>query len=161
MARVVFVCGLMGCGKTTFARQQAKQPNYIHINFDEEYHTKIQEACNDWSNRNTLFFVQKLASVLNTNPSKNYVVDNWFKWHVNWWRDTEDHTLQTLETLLKYHEIQVIYMFSSFEETYKRYIAKHEKDTSGRLGGIQAGYKDSMEDRQANLLQKVSQWAIQ
>lgn len=161
MVKVIFVCGLMGSGKTTFAKQQAEKFGYEYVNFDEEYHTNIQNKLEDWSDKNTFLFLLNIATLLNDNPSKDFIIDNWFKWDIDWWKDEKDTTLQILKMFLEYHEIQVIYLFSSFGEIYKRYIAKHEKDASGQLGGAQAGYRSSMGERQENLLRKILQWATQ
>lgn len=161
MVKVIFICGLMGCGKTTFAKQLSEELGYEYVNFDEEYHTNIQNKLGDWSNKNTLLFLQNIAALLNNSPSKNFIIDNWFKWHVNWWRDEKDTSLQIMKTFLKHHEIQVICMVSSYKETYRRYIAKHERDVKRLLGGAQPGYRSSMRERQENLMRKVSQWATQ
>ena len=43
MSKLIIVVGLMGYGKTTFAKEFAEKFNYEYIDFDFKYHTKIQK----------------------------------------------------------------------------------------------------------------------
>jgi len=170
MSELIIVAGLMGCGKTTFAKEYAKKFDYEYINFDLEYHTKIQKSnivnfpkdvivVNLPEDIIKLF--ENLRTLLNKNPSENFIMDGWFKWHQNWWQDEEDNTLKKLQEILKFHNIKIIHIFLPFKEVYKRYVEKHKKDTSGELERVKEHYKNTMEERQKNLNTKILKWATQ
>ena len=147
----------MGCGKTTFAKEYAKKSDYVYIDFDLEYHKKIQKESIINPLEDIPKLLRKVSNLLNKNPSKNFIVDNWFRWHKDWWKDNTDNTPQELKKILKFHEIRIINLFIPFTIAYKRYIKKHKE--AGTM--IQKGYKKTMEERQKNLLDKISKWAIQ
>jgi len=158
MPELIIVCGLMGVGKTTFVKEYAKKFGYEYIDFDFEYHTRIQEYKIN-PIEDIPKFLKRINILLNhsDNKDKNFIIDNWFKWHKDWWKDKEDNTLQELKKLLLFHEIRIIYIFNLFEETFKRYVEKHKR--TGTM--IQENYKETVEERQENLFKKISKWAIQ
>ena len=153
MSEIVILVGLMGSGKTTLA----KEFNYEYINFDFHYHKMIQKEHIINPPKDIPEFLNYISDIVNESPDENFVVDNWFKWNKDWWKVEEDNTLQQLKKLLKHHEIKIIYLFTPFKLCYERYIKKHKE--AGTM--IQENYKETMEERQKNLLDKISKWGIQ
>jgi len=161
MPELLIVCGLMGCGKTTLSRSMAKSMGYGYIDFDREYHYKIQNE----KSINILIKEQKdemlamLAKKLNKNPEKCYILDGFFKWHPDWWKDAEyDSSLDILQKMLNHHEITILYIFVPFSMTHNRYIWKHRKDFKPKYD-----YKNTMMERQKALIRRIvgSKWATQ
>jgi len=161
MSELIIVCGLMGVGKTTFAKQYAEKFNYEYIDFDKEYHTqtqKFRKSSEKAKIQDVLNFIDKVAKQLNNNPDKNFVIDNWFKWYLDWWKRM-DNSLEILQKFLLFHKIKVLHLTIPFKEAYKNYVKKHNEDKT--LGGINPEYKDTMELRHKNLNERILRWAIQ
>ena len=160
MSKIIILVGLMGCGKTTFAEEYAEKFNYNYIDFDLEYHKKIQKYDEEGYSDHQLTksdiseFLSNISELINNNPSKNYIIDGWFKWHINWWKYEEDDSLQALKKVLKFHDIEILHIFLPFKEVYRRYVEKHKKE-------VQEYYKDTMKERQKNLNRKIFKWATQ
>ncbi|MHA1852565.1 MAG: AAA family ATPase [Candidatus Heimdallarchaeaceae archaeon] len=158
MPELIIVCGLMGSGKTTFAKEYAKKFNYEYIDFDKEYHLKIQKEHSPYNpyivEQQIGQFIETITNLLNSNPSKNYILDGFFKWHKDWWEEEDYNTLSTLNKFLKYHSIRIIYIFVPFKETYARYLKMH---------GNNVEYKATMKERQRSLLKRIaeSKWVTQ
>ncbi len=166
MSKLIIVCGIMGVGKTTFAKEYAKKIGYEFIDFDLEWHTKIQEFDESgFSNRDVRLtidtdkekFLFTIANLLNNNSSKNYTIDGWFKWLGDWWMEEEDNSLQELKKLLKFHDIEVFHISIPIKESYKRYIEKHREAGTGTI----EDYKETMEQRYKNLNRKIFKWVTQ
>jgi len=165
MSKLIIVVGLMGCGKTTFAKEYAKKFNYEFIDFDLEWHTKIQDFKDGFSNRNVRLtidtdkekFLSKIANLLNNNSSKNYIIDGWFKWLFDWWMEEEDNSLQELKKLLKFHDIEIMHLSIPIKKSYKRYVEKHKKEERPTI----ADYENTMKKRYKNLDRKIFKWVIQ
>ena len=151
MSEILILCGLMGCGKTTFVKELNEKLDYGYIDFDLEYHKEIQKEHLINPIEDIPMFLGKIIKLLNDNPDKNFTCDNWFKWHKDWWKDKTDNTLNVLKEKLKYHEIRLIMLEINFKEAYKRYIEKHKKE--GTL--IQENYIETVEERQKNLNEKI------
>lgn len=158
MPELIIVCGLMGCGKTTLSKSMARRMGYVYIDFDDEYHFKIQkEKSIDiliQSQRENL--LKKIADDLNRNPKKNYVLDGFFKWKTYWWEDKGyDNSLERLQKMLRHHEMTILHMFVPFSVTYKRYIVKHRKDFKPKYD-----YRGTMRERQEALIRRIagSKW---
>ena len=78
MPEIIIVCGLMGCGKTTFAKEYAKLHKYEYVDFDNEYHEKIQAKHYPDAVRpdvDTPKFIETIIKMLNENPDKNFIID--------------------------------------------------------------------------------------
>ena len=161
MNELIIVVGLMGCGKTTFAKKYAEKFDYEYIDFDLEYHTKIQKEHRINLPKDIIKLFENLRTLLNKNPSKNFIIDGWFKWYPNWWQDEEDNTLKKLKENLKFHDIKIIYLCLPFKEIYRRYVEKHKKDIGGELERVHKYYKNTMEERQTNLNKKIFEWVTQ
>ncbi len=162
MSEIIILCGLMGCGKTTFAKEFAKNHNYEYLDFDFEYHHKIQKECIIDPIEDIPKLLKYISNLLNKNKDEDFIFDNWFKWHKDWWKDKEDNILQQLKEKLKFHEIKIIYLFTPFKLCYERYFKKHkEVGTDTIEKGFQLNYKVTMEERQRNLLLKISKWVTQ
>ena len=159
MSKLIIVCGIMGCGKTTFAKEFAEKFDYEYIDFDLEYHTKIQKELLIKMNlpQDIAKLLENLSNLLNNNPYKNFICDNWFKFHKDWWKDEEDDSLQQLKEKLKFHDIKLFYISVPFEKAYEGYIKK------GKIPYLIQfeNYKNTMKERQKNLLKKISKWETQ
>lgn len=141
MAKLLIVVGLMGCGKTKFAREYAGRMGYEYIDFDGTYHAGGRAG-------NVEEFLSGIIGLLNDNKDKNFIVDSWFKWHRYWYEDEHDDTVGRLRRAVG-HEVEFLYLFVPFEVAYDRYLGKHA------AGGIIPEYRSTMRERQENLLKKV------
>lgn len=142
---LVIVCGLMGAGKTTFARNYAwLTGKFDYIDFDREFHVVFKG--------NKEAFLDYLVKKLNKFENRDFIVDGWFKWNRNWYKFEEDKTIDFIRKQTK-RCIIFIYLFVPFDTCYKQYLTKHI------LGNTQADilpeFKDTMEQRQENLLKKI------
>ena len=155
---LIICCGLMGCGKTTFAKEVTKL-NYEYIDFDHEYHFKIQRehSPEDFPHGDIKEIIKRISNRLNANPNKNFIIDNWFKWHKNWWKDEEDNSLQQLKEQLKFHNIKIIHISIPFKKAYEGYMKKNKPEDLIRL----ENYKDTMKERYKNLNRKIYKWVTQ
>lgn len=153
MVELIIVCGLMGAGKTTFAKEYAEKFNYEYIDFDKEYHVKIQEEQDIYK---AYEFIDRLATRLNNCENGNFICDSWFCWIKDWWKNSDDITLSELQKRLKHHEIRVIHLTIPCKEAYKRYLEKHKEDNT-----IQVDYEMTIHLREVNINNKILQWAIQ
>ena len=101
--------------------------------------------------------LRRISNLLNNNQDKNFICDNWFKWHKDWWKDEQDNSLQQLKEKLKFHEIKLFYISVPFEKAYEGYMKK------GKIPYLIQfeNYKNTMKERQKNLLKKISKWEIQ
>jgi len=158
MAELIICCGLMGCGKTTFAKEIEKL-NYEYINFDHEYHFKIQgeHSPEDFPYGDIKKLLERISNLLNKNPDKNFVCDNWFKFHKNWWKDKEDESVQQLKEKLKFHDIKIFNIIVPFKKAHEGYMEKNKPEDLIQL----ENYKDTMKERYKNLNRKIYKWAIQ
>ncbi len=157
MAKLIILVGLMGCGKTTFAKELSKNNNYEYIDFDEEYHKKIQREHIINPSEDVPEFLKIISANLNNNHSKNFICDNWFKWHKDWWKDEEDNILKELQQMLKFHDIEINHISIPFVKAYERYIKKDKEKYLIK----QENYKLTMRERQKNLNGKIFKWATQ
>jgi len=157
MSKLIICCGVMGCGKTTFAKKYAIKFGYEYIDFDKEYHKKIQKEHIITPIEDVPKILERLSNHLNKNADKVFICDNWFKWHKDWWQDEEDNTLQELQQKLKFHNIEVFNISIPFAKAYERYIGKNKEKYLIR----QENYKQTMKERQKNLNSKIFKWAIQ
>ena len=156
MSEIIILVGLMGAGKTTFAKEFVKNNNYEYIDFDFQYHKMIQKEHIINPKKDIPELLTYLSILLNHNQDKNFICDNWFKWSRDWWNDKEDNTLNKLRELI-FHEINIIYLFTPLNICYKRYKEKNKEEYLIELDN----FKETMELRQKNLLEKISKWAIQ
>ena len=157
MAKIIICCGIMGCGKTTFAKEYASKEDYEYFNFDEEYHKKIQKESIINPLEDIPKFLKRVSDNLNNNGDKNFICDNWFKWHKDWWKDEEDNTLQELQQMLKFHYIGIFNMSVPFKKAYERYMKKNKEKYLIK----QENYEPTMKERQKNLNWKIFKWATQ
>ena len=158
MHEIIIVCGLMGCGKTTFAKEYAKKFNYEYIDFDLEYHKKIQKESIINPLEDIESILKYISDLLNNNKDKNFICDNWFKWSRDWYtRFSVDTTIWHLQKLLKHHKINIIYLFTPFKLCYERYKSKNKENYLIELDN----FKETMRKRQEYLLEKISKWVIQ
>ena len=143
MAELIIVCGLMGSGKTTFAKEYATLKGFQYFDFDEEFHKKLGGKGEEFLN----MLVRKL------NKSKQVVViDNWFKWNRFWYKFDEDNTIEFVRKKTG-REISFIYLFVPFKRAYRQYIEKHEREDT--MSDVLQEFKETMKKRQQNLLMKI------
>ncbi len=145
MAELVVVCGLMGSGKTTFAKEYACLKGYGYVDFDEEYHKK--------SKNNKKQFLNAFIKKLNERDA-GFVVDNWFKWNRFWYKFDEDNTIEFIrrETGRK---ISFIYLFVPFDRVLKQYLGKHKRNNT--MDDVLPEFEGTMGQRQENLLKKIEE----
>lgn len=151
MAKFIIVCGLMGCGKTEFAKNFGDRFGYQYIDFDWEFHDKIQTEKRVIDERITVpWFLERIAKILRDNPNMNFITDNWFGWSKDWFKKENDDTLERLKEITN-REIEIIYLFVPFDEVKRRYMKGHgdKKDWDE--------YFPEMEERQENLLKKIKE----
>lgn len=155
MSELIILCGLMGCGKSTFAIDYAKKFSYGYIDFDEEYHEKIGAKHYPFSIRpeeDVPKLIENISGMLNKNKDKNFIIDNWFKWSKFWYKIPVDRTLRDLRNKIN-HEIRIIYIFVHFKTVFKRYVEKHKK--AGTEKDIINDYCVTMSERQDNMIKKI------
>ena len=153
MSELIIVVGVMGAGKTTFAKEYAEKHNYEYIDFDNQYHTNIQ---NEQDIYKAYDFIGWLAYLLNNREGVNFICDSWFGWIKDWWKNSDDITLSELQKRLKHHEIRVIHIIIPHREAYKRYIDKHGEDKAA-----QEDFEWSIGFRETDINNKILQWATQ
>jgi len=155
MSELIIVCGLMGCGKSTFAKEYSKKHKYEYIDFDGEYHENIGAKHYPYDvkpEEDIPKFIVSISKMLNNNPNNNFIIDNWFKWKKFWFKDIVDRTIQELRNKIK-HEIKIIYMFVPIKIVLNRYLEKHKK--AGTERDIINNYATTMKERQENMLKKI------
>jgi len=156
MSEIIILVGLMGCGKTTLAKKMSEKLYYEFIDFDHEYHFKIQQehSPEDFPKGDIKNLLEILSSRLNKNPYKNFIIDNWFKFHKNWWKDEVDNTLKELQNKLKFHNIKVINMSIPLSKASEGYDKKDKPEDLILL----ENYKSTMKERYKNLNRKIYRW---
>ena len=121
MSEIMICIGLMGVGKTTFAKKFAKDNGYEYICFDNLYHGECQ---ND-----ILKFNDRLRKMIK--PDKNYIFDNWFKWHIDWYLDNNvDTSIEHFKTQFPSHTFKIFLMHSDIGTIKKQYHQKKDRDLS-------------------------------
>lgn len=141
MSKFIIIIGIMGCGKTTFAKKYAKDNNYEYINFDELYHEQFKH------NQKKLFVYLK-----SLDKNKIYVIDNWFKWELKWYENNKDNTIKELEFLTN-RKVKLILLHSDYETIKKQYAIKQDRDT----GMNEIKYHETMKQRLFNILDKIKE----
>ena len=131
----------MGCGKTTLDRE-LERLGYVYIDFDHIYHDCIQENWKNCSGKMVDWVVANLE------PGNDYIIDGWFTWHVMWWLDQKDTSIQSLTSSVT-HTIRLVLVVISKAETLQRYEAKEAFPERIRE------FRQTYDARWTNLLSKV------
>ena len=144
MAELIIVCGLMGSGKTTFAKEFMRLKGFEYVDFDQEFHKKFGGKGEE--------FLNMVVKILNKSKDQGFVIDNWFKWNRYWYKFDEDNTIEFIRKKTG-REISFIYLFVPFKKSYRQYIEKHEREDT--MSDVLQEFKKTMKKRQQNLLEKI------
>ena len=143
MRQIVIVCGMMGVGKTHFAKTYSKLFNAKYVNFDHTYHQLIQKSNNN-KYKEYLNFLKK-----NLDNKSNYIIDGWFSWEREWYKHEFDTSFEELKSLFPKSKVDIVLLEESKELTIRRYYSKQSQDT-------QPDYEFTYDVRFENLLKKYN-----
>lgn len=104
-SKIVF--GIMGAGKSTYAKKYAEENKYEYVNFDITFFKMFGGNVSSFCE----YIVTKIKD------SKNFIIDGWFAW---------DEDKEKSYEIIKNTEIKVewIYVFSELKTMYDRYMNK-------------------------------------
>jgi hypothetical protein len=101
MSEIIIVCGNMSSGKTTFCKRISESIGFEFISFDDRF---MEEGYAATDRRKV---IKKIA--LSLDHERDYIIDGWFTWHENWFKDSNDDSLNLLDLLVP-HTITIMLM---------------------------------------------------